>query len=161
MWSSIYKYKYFLVWWLVLLGVGALLGQITAPQIQSWYSQLVLPPYNPPNEIFAPVWTILYSLLAYVGFWLWQQSSSVPLRHLKTLYLLQLLMNWSWTPIFFYWHALGLASLWLIILIMIVLVMMRISLNYSRKLFWILLPYLLWLIFACYLNLYIFSANHG
>jgi tryptophan-rich sensory protein len=126
--------------------------------LQSSYPDLAKPTWNPPNWLFAPVWTILYGLMAYSA-WLVLQSDS-PNRNLAlAAFALQLAFNGLWTWLFFAWGKLGLAALELGLLWLLILL--------TAVLFWrirplagvLLLPYLAWVAFAGCLNVAIWRMN--
>ncbi len=123
-----------------------------------WYSSLQKPPFNPPNWLFAPVWTILYLLMGIAAFQIWQSKS--PRRPLAlTVYAVQLLLNGLWSWIFFAWQrllesAIEISVMWGLIVLTIVL-FSRIQQSAGRLLF----PYLAWVSFATVLNWTIYGMN--
>jgi tryptophan-rich sensory protein len=103
------KLKLFL-WIAVYLIVSFGLGQITQAYIESWYSGLEKPFFNPPNWIFAPVWGTLYVMIASAGFYLWHKQAA---QNLKIIFIGYTILNWGWTPIFFGLQQLLPALLWI------------------------------------------------
>lgn len=85
-----------LVFLVVVLGGGTAIGLATLPG--DWYAGLAKPPFNPPNAIFGPVWTVLYVLIAVTG---WRVARRAPLSPAMALWTLQLLLNFAWSPVFF------------------------------------------------------------
>lgn len=83
-------------------------GIITKNNIKSWYEGLKHPACRPPNYIFAPAWTALYSGMGYASYVIYKQGGGFdgPARFPLMLYGTQLLLNWAWTPIFFHYHEL-------------------------------------------------------
>lgn len=77
-----------------------------------WYNSLELPPFKPPTWLFAPAWTIIYSLIGFGSYLVyrdgegWRGSGKLPL----SIYIVKLILNWIWTPIFFGLHAIGWVS---------------------------------------------------
>src|SRR5690349_21814116 len=101
---------------LLVVGGGLLIGFLTAPG--SWYAALAKPSFNPPNWLFAPVWTILYVFIAIAGWRIWQrQRSGAAMK----LWWLQLVLNFLWSPIFFALQNVGLALVVIILLLVAIL----------------------------------------
>jgi tryptophan-rich sensory protein len=142
---------------LLPLAIGAIAGYNTSLNITSWYLMLNKPSFNPPNYLFAPVWTMLYILMGISFFIIIKQNKMN--KKLVLIYFLQLLLNFFWSFIFFNFHQLGYALfeiilLWLSILVMVVLFFK------SNKLAGLLnIPYLLWVSFASILNYSIYILN--
>lgn len=141
-----------LLWIAVFEGVGALLGLITQENIPSWYAGLNKSSLTPPTLTFSLVWPILYALIAYVGYAIWQQAHSSLFR----LYVLNIFFNWMWTPLFFYLHWIGFSFAWIIFLTLLTFIITLKLNSYLRYLF---LPYFFWLLFASYLNGVIWLTN--
>ena len=139
------------------LAVGACASLFTEPNIASWYAALAKPSFDPPNWVFAPVWTALYILMAVAA---WRAWRVVGLRSVAlTLYFLQLTFNFAWSLIFFAQHQIALA--------LIDIAALFVSLLATAIAFWradrtaglMLLPYLAWVGFAGLLNLEIWRLN--
>ncbi|MBO6890999.1 MAG: tryptophan-rich sensory protein [Roseibium sp.] len=139
---------------LVVLSVGILIGVGSPPG--DWYAGLSKPAFNPPNWVFAPVWTVLYVLIAIAG---WRTYLGAPRsRRMKTWYL-QMGLNWVWSPVFFVLHMTWAA--FFVILVMLIAIVTFICLNWrvdkvNAVLF---LPYALWAAFAATLNLSLALLN--
>jgi translocator protein len=153
--------------WLSLLAfvlltfAAAVVGNIaTADSVRTWYPELAKPAWTPPSSVFGPVWTLLYALIAVVGWRCWRRrESSDTARHLPTWWLLQLGLNAAWSPAFFGMRN-PLAGLWVIGALWLVLVLMQVQLfRVDRPSGWLWLPYLLWVSFAAALNLAIWRLN--
>ena len=117
----------------------------------SWYVDLVKSPLNPPSFVFGIVWPILYALMAFVSF----KSAD----KIWKLFIPQLILNAAWSWMFFFMHAPLLALINISILIFLnqkILVILKIE---SRFLFWLYVPYVLWLSFAAFLNASIVFLN--
>ena len=149
---------------LVLCYAVAALGALsTAPSIPTWYANLNKPSFNPPNYLFAPVWTALYGLMAVAAWLVWRtpREGSTASRRLDGLMLfaLQLILNALWTPIFFSLHKL-LAALIVILFLWIAILLTTIRFWQLKPLAGaLLLPYLAWVAFAAALNLSILRLN--
>lgn len=149
--------------WLVLAGfivlclaVGALGGWITAPAVVEWYPTLNKPSFNPPNWIFAPVWTTLYIFMAIAAWLVWQKPNS---KAALVLFFAQLALNCAWSFLFFGarspWLGLvGIAMLWVALLATVIVFFQR-----SKPAGMLMLPYLAWVSFASLLNFSIWQLN--
>lgn len=131
------------------LAGGFISGQFVAPNL-GWYGQLAKPLLNPPPGVFAPVWSILYILIAVAGWRLWRAGAKE--RDIFRLWLLQLGVNLGWAPVFFGLRAPFSALLHIIALFTLVCVLQIAAWRTERTTFWILLPYQLWIGFAAYLS---------
>ncbi|WP_158826412.1 TspO/MBR family protein [Mucilaginibacter lacusdianchii] len=144
----------------ITLGIGITASLITRPQIPSWYPTLNKPSFSPPNWLFAPVWTTIYILIAIAAYLVWQRRDYSNLyTRARTTYVLQLVLNFMWSMVFFGVHQiLGalvvIGLLWLSILLCIYYFG-----KFSRVAAWLFVPYLLWVSFASLLNLYIYLLN--
>lgn len=140
--------------------IGFLLGLLTQANIHSWYEALHKSILTPPGWVFSVVWSILYTFLAIVGFTLWQNRHKPQTNIVFNIYLIQLIMNWIWTPLFFQLHWLGFSFLWIVIMVCLNAVLILIAMKNKDKITTLLItPYFLWLIFASYLNGIIWILN--
>lgn len=146
-----------LVIFLAIAFVPSIIGESFRPD--AWYEALIKPSWNPPNWLFGPVWTVLYTLIGYAGYLAWR-SSTVGQRYVAFgIYAIQLLLNSLWSPLFFGYHSPSFA------LVNIVAQWVAISLNivafYRIKpaAGLLLVPYLLWVTFALVLNASIWNLN--
>jgi len=157
--AKIKSYLSLIAWIAALIFVGSIIGSLTKSETTTWYIILNRSPLTPPNYVFPIAWTILYTLIAICGWFIWQISSFPGLRLIKSLYVVQLILNWSWTPLFFSYHLTGTSLVCL--LLMDIAVSMIIYLTYARlkSVSMLMIPYLVWILFASYLNLYIWQYN--
>ncbi|MDA7563306.1 tryptophan-rich sensory protein [Gammaproteobacteria bacterium] len=142
--------KYFLPLLVIACSVIGSLANIFISS-DSWYVDLVKSPLNPPSFVFGIVWPILYALMAFVSF----KSAD----KIWKLFIPQLILNAAWSWMFFFMHAPLLALINISILIFVnqkILVILKIE---SKLLFWLYLPYVLWLSFAAFLNASIVFLN--
>ena len=145
----------------ICLGAGFAGSFFTAPAIDNWYVNLAKPSFTPPNQIFAPVWTSLYILMAISAFIIWRKGwDHKYVRSGLALFLLQLLLNVLWSVLFFGQKMPGNAfiniiGLWVVILLTI-LQFKRLSITAAA----LLVPYILWVSFAGVLNYSIWTLNH-
>lgn len=142
----------------IVAAIAALGSIATIQNVDGWYDTAQKAPWSPPNELFGPVWTVLYGLIALSGWLIWRERKRVDVRPALTLYVVQLVLNALWTPVFFgLFPALGAPALWIalvIILAMDVLVLLTMIRFWPiRKLSaWMLVPYWAWILFATTLN---------
>jgi tryptophan-rich sensory protein len=147
--------------WLVLFGFlilvvggGLAIGFLTAPG--AWYAGLTKPSFNPPGWVFAPVWTVLYVLIAVAGWRVWRQDpGGWPMR----LWWVQLALNFAWSSVFFSAHQIGLALVVLLLLLGAILVFIAMSWRSDRFASLLFSPYAAWVGFASLLNGSIFALN--
>lgn len=146
-----------LIGWLVL----AFSAVATAAFVNTggWYAELAKPMWNPPNWVFGPVWTSLYTMMAVAAWLVWLQGGWEAQRRPITLYLVQWALNALWTPLFFGLHLPGLALVEIVVLVFLIVV--------TATLFWrvkpvaglLLVPYAAWTLFAATLNFTIWRMN--
>ncbi|ARG97038.1 TspO/MBR family protein [Legionella micdadei] len=148
-----------IIWIVVFQAIGFLLGLFTQTNIHPWYESLNKSSLTPPGAVFSIVWTVLYVLLAVIG---WTLSGHKNEHHYKSIYYLfaaQMLMNWLWTPLFFQLHWLKFSAIWLVSLTVLNWVIMMKVKNKQKGITLLIIPYVLWLIFASYLNVVIAVMN--
>jgi tryptophan-rich sensory protein len=147
------------LWILAYLLISGLIGRIQAEDVDTWYRTLNKPSFNPPDLAFPIVWTILYTLMAIAGWKLSQARSSPEGKLCFTLFLIQSVVNWGWSLVFFKAHLLGLAFGWILVLIALVAVLILKSWDVQRTASFLLLPYLFWIGFASLLSGSIWIMN--
>lgn len=128
-------------------GLASLLGGETSPL----YMRLESPPLAPPGWVFPVVWTVLYILMG-VAAGLVVKSGDVDSRRALAFYYLQLGLNVLWPLVFFRWEWLSVAAVWLLLLTAAVYATWRRFREINPVAGWLLVPYLLWCLFALYLN---------
>lgn len=134
---------------------GALVGLIISGYMN--YGDMVKPPLSPPSYIFPIVWTILYILMGISYFIATKDKEND--KDLNQIYILQLLVNFFWPIIFFVLKMYFTAFLWIILLLILVIVMIKELLKNNKISGYLQIPYLIWLLFATYLNIGIFLLN--
>lgn len=153
------KYLLLISWIFFLIGIGSLSGLLINPEINTWYHNLNRSPLTPPDYVFSIVWTVLYGIIGLCGWLMWQARAFSKLKTVKILYVAQLLLNWSWTPIFFYYHHIGFALFILICLDIVVGMLIWKSYPELKMATFLMFFYLLWILCATYLNFYIWWHN--
>ena len=156
---------------LLVVAAIAVFGSLaSASNTEGWYADVEKVPWNPPNAVFGPAWTVLYVIIALVGFLIWRAGfvgNGRPNAAKRTLgiYILQLVLNAIWTPIFFAgFPIIGEAAWWVALVVILSLVatvvwLMVSTITWSRVATFLLIPYLLWLLFASSLNAGIIFLN--
>lgn len=145
---------------LIPLLVGGISGFFTSSGVQGWYAVANKPWFNPPNWIFAPVWTALYILMGIAVFLIWKAEADKAVKQTALiLFVVQLTLNFFWSLIFFKlqqpgWALVEIAVMWLAILFTI-LWFGKISSTAA----WLLVPYISWVSFASVLNYAIWKLN--
>ena len=144
----------FALFLLLVMGGGIAIGFTTAPG--AWYASLEKPFFNPPNWIFGPVWTVLYLMIAFVGWRVWQQEDGAILRRLWSA---QLCLNFLWSPVFFAAQMPGLALVVIAGLMFVIVLFVGKAWHQDRVSALFFLPYAAWVGFASVLNAAIFYLN--
>ena len=132
---------------------GFLGSSSTTSQINSWYSTIQKAPFNPPNWVFGPAWTILYILMAISLYLVWQKGK-FPL-----IFIIQLFLNFLWSYIFFGLHLPLLAFIDIILLWIFILLTIINFTAINKTAAYLLYPYLGWVSFASILNLFVVLLN--
>ena len=150
------KFKPYIIFVLVALGVGGLSALITKNNMNI-YSTIITPPLSPPGFLFPIVWTILYLLmgvsaaLVYTAEKKWNAS--------LTVWCIQLGFNFFWSILFFYFKAFLISFIWLIGLLALIVTMIIMFNKHRKSASYLQIPYLLWVVFAGYLNFSIYLLN--
>ena len=132
----------------------------TADSLGNWYANLNKPSFNPPNWIFGPVWTTLYIMMGVSAFLVWQKGlDKKPVRIALVCFIVQLILNAIWTPLFFGLHSPLLGLIDIILLLSAVIVTVFYFFKISTPAGLLLIPYLLWLSFATVLNAALYLLN--
>ncbi len=146
------KWKDLLVSIAIALGAG-FLSSLLAPDIPEQYAGLYRPPLAPPGWLFPVVWTILYILMGIAAWIIYESPAGDAGRSALLFYGMQLAVNLFWPVIFFRFQAYITAFFWLLLLWYLVYVTFRKFTALNRTAGNLLIPYLVWLTFAGYLNL--------
>lgn len=144
------KYKPYVLQVLLALAVGGVSALLSGGMDD--YATLTKPPLSPPGWVFPVAWSILYVLMG-IAAGLIQTSGDRDRKTALTVYYVQLAINFLWSPIFFGLGWIGFAAVWLALLVVAVYATKQRFCAISKVSGWLLLPYLLWCVFALYLNL--------
>jgi len=151
------KFLTFILFFVTTYSASLIGGLATIKFKEPWYSMLNKPIFNPPDWIFAPVWTTLYLMMT-ISIWIFWHSKY---RDMSTLYIyfIHLIFNTTWSIVFFVFHKMLLASIVLIFLIVLITILI---LRYKRVTMisaYLMIPYLLWCCFALFLNFNLIFLN--
>ncbi len=139
---------------LLVVGGGMVNGMVNIPG--PWYEALQKPWFNPPNWLFGPAWTVLYILIAIVGWRIWERERS---GRLMVVWWLQLALNFLWSPVVFGAQQIGWALVVVLGMLSAVLAFIALAWNRDRTSAVLFLPYAAWVAFATLLNASIFLLN--
>jgi tryptophan-rich sensory protein len=139
--------------------VAAVGGAVTATSVGTWYAGLVKPPFNPPDWVFGPVWTVLYLMIAVAGWRVWRRRGGGGARLALGAWGLQLALNLGWSLVFFGARTIGLA--------LVEIVLLLATIVFTATLFWridllagaLIAPYAVWVGFATVLNAALWWLN--
>ncbi len=142
------------------IAIGAVAGSFTASSVNGWFTTLVKPSFNPPNWLFGPVWTALYIMMGISCYLVWNSKVAEKIKNeALVFYLIQLLLNFLWSFIFFYAEQPGWALIDIILMwVMILLTILKFG-RISSIAAWLLVPYISWVSFATILNFAIWKLN--
>ncbi len=145
---------------LLPLLVGAIAGMFTSSGVTGWYAIANKPWFNPPNWIFAPVWTMLYILMGISLFIIWKSETDKILKQTAvTLFIIQLTLNFFWSFVFFKLQLPGWAFAEIILMWVMILLTIIWFGKISSTAAWLLVPYICWVSFAAVLNYSIWKLN--
>lgn len=145
----------------ICLVVGYVSGMVTRASITTWYPTLIKPSFNPPNWIFAPVWTSLYIMMGIAAGLVWNQITTHKEAVTKALqfFTIQLVLNALWSYLFFGLHNLILATIEVVLLWLMIFETYSQFTKISKTAGYLLLPYLAWVSFASVLTASIWWLN--
>ena len=151
------KFISFILFFIITYSSSFIGGMVTISLKEPWYSQLVKSAYNPPDWVFAPVWTALYLMMTLAIWFYWHSKN----REMNTIYIyfIHVVFNTTWSIVFFGMHQILLALIVLMILIVliIILILKFKRVNYTSSL--LMIPYLLWCCYALFLNFNLYILN--
>ena len=151
------KFLTFILFFFITYSASLIGGLATINFKEPWYSQLIQPSFNPPDWIFAPVWTTLYLMMT-VAIWFFWHSKN---RNMNTVYIyfIHLIFNTTWSIIFFVFHNIFLALITIIILIILIIILIIRFKRVNLLSTYLMIPYLLWCCYALILNVNLLILN--
>ena len=141
----------------ITYSASAIGGLSTIGFKEPWYSSIIKPSFNPPDWIFAPVWTTLYLMMT-IAIWFFWHSKNKDINTIY-IYLIHLIFNTTWSVVFFVFHNMLLAFVILIVLIGLIVVLIVRFRRVNIASYYLMIPYLLWCCFALTLNLNLILLN--
>jgi len=144
---------------LLCLGISALGGWVTSGSVDTWYQALQKPVFNPPDWLFAPVWTLLYLMIALSGWRFWRSRADAGRRAGMAAYAAQLALNLAWSFVFFGGRLIGPALAVILLLLAAIAVNAALFARTDRLAAWLLAPYAAWVAFAALLNFALWRLN--
>ena len=151
------KYFSFLFFLIFAFGASSWGGFVTSIYKEPWYSTLVKPSFNPPDYIFPSIWIFLYITMAYAIWLIWINPNKK--EKIIYIYFIHLLINASWSVVFFALHQIFLALVVIIVILLLVLWLIKLYYPINKLSAFLMVPYLAWLSYAFALNFYIFILN--
>ena len=149
------------IWVVICLVVGYVSSMYTRSSITTWYPTLEKPFFNPPNWLFAPVWTMLYILMGVSAGLVWQKIDTQKELVKKGLFFftIQLILNGFWSVLFFGWNNILLSLIEIILLFLFLFETYLTFKKLDKTSSLLLIPYMVWVIFASILTASIYFLN--
>ena len=149
----------FILFFIVTFSASFIGGAVSMNLKEPWYSSLTKSPFNPPDWVFAPVWTILYLMMT-IAIWNYWNSKN---RDINTIYIyfIHIIVNTTWSVVFFGFHKIFLALFVLILLILFIFLLMLRFKKVNKLSYYLMIPYLLWCFYALFLNFSLTILNYG
>ncbi|MEN9649444.1 MAG: hypothetical protein RL094_411 [Candidatus Parcubacteria bacterium] len=146
---------------IIICELAGLIGSVfSISAIPTWYATLTKPTLNPPSWVFGPVWTTLYALMGIALFLVWKKGfDRYDVRKAISIFSLQLVLNAAWSIVFFGLQSPGWALVNIVAMWLAIVWTMTLFYKISKPAMWLLLPYILWVSFASYLNYSIWILN--
>ena len=147
----------FFLFFIITFSASVVGGSVTINFKEPWYSSLIKSNFNPPDWVFAPVWTILYLMMT-IAIWKFWHSKN---RDMNTIYIyfIHIVVNTTWSIIFFAFHKLFMAFIVLIILIILIVLLIARFRRVNMLSYYLMIPYLLWCFYALFLNINLVILN--
>jgi len=151
------KFLSFVLFFIITFSASFIGGLVTFTFKEPWYSELTKSNFNPPDWIFAPVWTTLYLMMTLAIWFFWHSKN----REMNTIYIyfIHIVFNTTWSVVFFGFHNIFLALVNLIILILLIVILILRFRRVNKVSSYLMIPYLLWSSFALFLNYSLLVLN--
>ena len=151
------KFLSFVLFFIITYSASFIGRLVTITLKEPWYSQLEKSNFNPPEWIFAPVWTTLYLMMTLAIWFFWHSKN----RDMGTIYIyfIHILFNTTWSVVFFGFHNIFLALINLIIIICLIIILIIRYKRVNKVSSYLMIPYLLWSCYALFLNINLLLLN--
>jgi len=151
------KFFSFVLFLIITYSASFIGGLVTISFKEPWYSELVKSNYNPPDWVFAPIWTTLYLMMTLAIWFFWHSKN----RDIKTIYIyfIHIVFNTTWSIVFFGLHQILLALIVLMILIFLIIILIIRFKRVNSISYYLMIPYLLWCCYALFLNINLLILN--
>ena len=151
------KFLSFILFFVITFSASFIGGLVSINLKEPWYSQLIKSNYNPPDWIFAPVWTTLYVMMTLAIWFFWHTKN----RDINTIYIyfIHIVFNTTWSIVFFGLHQILLALIVLVILIILIVILIFKFKRVNYVSAYLMIPYLLWSCYALFLNFNLYILN--
>ena len=151
------KFISFILFFIITYSASFIGGMATISFKEPWYSELIKSNYNPPDWIFAPVWTILYLMMTLAIWFFWHSKN----RDMNTIYIyfIHIVFNTTWSIVFFGLHQILFALIVLLILIFLIVILIIRFKRVNLVSYYLMIPYLLWTLYALFLNFNLLILN--
>ena len=151
------KFISFILFFIITYSASFIGGMATISFKEPWYSELVKSNYNPPDWVFAPVWTTLYLMMTLAIWFYWHSKN----REMNTIYIyfIHIVFNTTWSIVFFGLHQIFLALIVLVILIIFIIILIIKFKRVNYVSVYLMIPYLLWSCYALFLNFNLYILN--
>ena len=151
------KFISFILFFIITYSASFIGGMATISFKDPWYSELIKSNYNPPDWIFAPVWTALYLMMTLAIWFFWHSKN----RDMNTIYIyfIHIVFNTTWSIVFFGLHQILFALIVLLILIFLIVILIIRFKRVNLVSYYLMIPYLLWTLYALFLNFNLLILN--
>ena len=151
------KFISFFLFLIITYSASFIGGMATISFKEPWYSQLIKSNFNPPDWVFAPVWTTLYLMMTLAIWFFWHSKN----RDMNTVYIyfIHIIFNTTWSIVFFAFHQIFLALVVLMTLISLIIILIIRFKRVNFISYYLMIPYLLWCCYALFLNFNLFILN--
>ena len=151
------KFLTFVLFFVITYSASFIGGFTTVSFKEPWYSQLVKSNFNPPDWVFAPVWTTLYLMMTIAVWFFWHSKN----RDMNTIYIyfIHIVFNTTWSIVFFGLHQILLSLIVLLVLIFLIIVLILRYKRVNLVSYYLMIPYLLWTTYALFLNFSLLILN--